>query len=375
MSGASRQGSTGSIKKAGSTESQLKLLWEDEEMKTMISSALMLALTAGSTFAQDLLPVRIGAAGAVDHAPVFVGVERGIFAEHGLDAEVVMYQSGVDMVNGLLNGAQEVNVMGSVPYLTGLARGFPLVLIGHLHGDPNRDAYSDNQSIIASSASGVDEGDISALAGKRIGLPRGTGAEAFLLGVMGSAGLTADDVELVNVQPAELVTALNQGDVDAVAIWQPWAATALTQVDGATQVQAGGCPECFDPGTILTTQPVIEENSETLERFMAAFVESQAWVRANTAAAAEINMRWIQGVELETMELALGSISLDPRISTYTSEMYQAKTLPFLIELGRIEENFDPSYAIDTRFLSAAQASSPDAFADVEPIPADIQAY
>ena len=273
-------------------------------MKKLIASAFALALAASSAVAQDLLPIRIGAAGAVDHAPVFAGVERGIFAEHGLDAEVVMYQSGVDMVNGLVNGAQEVNVMGSVPYLTGLARGFPLVLIGHLHGDPNRDAYSDNQSIIASAASGVGAGDIPALAGRRIGLPRGTGAEGFLLGVLGSAGLSEDDVELINVPPAELVTALNQGDVDAVAIWQPWGATAMTQVDGAVLVQAGGCPQCYDPGTILTTQQVVGDSPETLERFMAAFAESQAWVRANTEAAAEINMRWIQGVELETMVLA-----------------------------------------------------------------------
>ncbi len=344
-------------------------------MKRVVQCVLALVLAAGGAMAQDLLPVRIGAAAAVDHAPVFAGVERGIFAKHGLDAEVVMYQSGVDMLNGLINGAQHVNVMGSVPYLVGLARGFPLVLIGHLHGDPNRDAYSDNQSIIATSASGIRAGSADALAGKRIGLPRGTGAEAFLLGILGAAGLGADDVELINVPPADLVTALNREDVDAVAIWQPWGATALTQVEGATLVQAGGCPECYDPGTILTTRSVVAEQAETLTRFMAAFAESQSWVRANTRAAAQINMRWIQGVELDTMVLALGSVSLDPRISTLTAEMYQAKTLPFLVGLGRIEAVFDPAGAIDTRFLEMAQESNPEAFLDLEPIPADRRAY
>ena len=225
-------------------------------MKKLLVGAIALALTSGIAIAQDLLPLKIGAAGAVDHAPVFVGVERGIFAEHGLDAEVVMYQSGVDMVNGLLNGAQEVNVMGSVPYLSGLARGFPLVLIGHLHGDPNRDAYSDNQSIIASAGSGIGEGDIDALKGKRIGLPRGTGAEGFLLGVLGAAGVGEGDVELINVPPAELVTALNQGDVDAVAIWQPWGATAVTQVEGAVLVQAGGCPPTIPRRSNVSWQPL-----------------------------------------------------------------------------------------------------------------------
>lgn len=343
--------------------------------KTILAGAIALALTAGFAAAEDLLPIKIGAAGAVDHAPVFVGVERGIFAEHGLDAEVVMYQTGVDMVNGLLNGAQEVNVMGSVPFLSGLARGFPLVLIGHLHGDPNRDSYSDNQSIVASAASGVAAGDIGALRGKRVGLPRGTGAEGFLLGVLGSAGMGEADVELVNIPPAELVTALNQGDVDAVAIWQPWGATAVTQVDGAVLVQVGGCPECYDPGTILTTRSVVADSPEVLRRFMAAFAEAQAWVRANNDDAAEINMRWIQGVELETMAMALGTVSLDPRISAYTAEMYQAKTLPFLVGLGRIDEAFDPSDAIDTRFLAAAEEGNPDAFSDLEPIPSGRSAY
>jgi sulfonate transport system substrate-binding protein len=344
-------------------------------LKKLLISAVAAATVSGAAFAQDLAQIRIGAAGAVDHSPVFVGVERGIFAEHGLDAEIVMYQSGVDMVNGLLNGAQEVNVMGSVPYLSGLARGFPLVLIGHLHGDPNRDSYSDNQSIIASAASGVTAGDVAALKGMRIGLPRGTGAEGFLLGVLGAAGLGEDDVELINVPPAELTTALNQNDVDAVAIWQPWGATAVTKVEGSVLVQAGGCPQCYDPGTILTTQPNVVDNAETLQKFMAAFAESQQWVRQNPAGAAEINMRWIQGVDLKTMTLALSSVNLDPRMSTYTAQMYQEKTIPFLMGLGRIEANFDPSDAINTQFLAGVQANTPEVFSDLDPIPADRQAY
>ena len=67
--------------------------------KKLLISAVAAVTMSGAAFAQDdLSKIRIGAAGAVDHSPVFVGVERGIFAEHGLDAEVVMYQSGVDMV-------------------------------------------------------------------------------------------------------------------------------------------------------------------------------------------------------------------------------------------------------------------------------------
>ena len=342
-------------------------------LKKLFVTAIATLSMAGTIHAQDSMPITIGAAGATDHAPIFAGVERGIFAKHGLDAKVEMYQSGVDMVNGLINGAQEVNAMGSVPYLAGVSKGFPLVLIGHLHGDPTRDSYTDNQSIVASETSGVAAGNVAGLKGKRIGLPRGTGAEGYLLGVLGESDITESDVELINVAPAELVTALNQNDVDAIAIWEPWGSTALTKVDGAIRVQQGGCSSCYDPGTLLTTQDVIAEKPEVLNRFMSAFAESQQWVRNNRDEAAEINMHWIQGVDLDTMKLALSTAALDSRISTYTAEMYQAKSMPFLMSLGRIDEVFDPSDAIDTSFLAYAIENNPEAFSDLEEIPEDIR--
>src|SRR6185437_5269045 len=120
---------------------------------------------------------------------------------------------GVEMINGLLNGAQEVNVMGSVPFLSGVANGFPLVLIAHLHGDATADSYAPNESVVVGPGSGIGEGEVAKLKGKRLGLPRGSGAEGYALGVLSEAGLQQSDVTIVNISPAELVTALQNKDV------------------------------------------------------------------------------------------------------------------------------------------------------------------
>ena len=61
---------------------------------------LAIGLLAGPGWAQAPIEIKIGAATATDHAPGFIGVEKGIFAKHGLDAKVVMYQTGVEMING-----------------------------------------------------------------------------------------------------------------------------------------------------------------------------------------------------------------------------------------------------------------------------------
>lgn len=64
----------------------------------LLRAGLGLTLAIGVTVASaqpQKLPLRIAAARSTDHAAAFIGVERGIFAKHGLDAKLVMYQRPV----------------------------------------------------------------------------------------------------------------------------------------------------------------------------------------------------------------------------------------------------------------------------------------
>jgi len=317
------------------------------------------------------LPLRIGAANATDHAAAFIGVERGIFAKHGLDAKIVMYQTGPEMINGLLNGAQDVNIMGSIPFLAGVSRGQPLVLIGHLHGDATRQYYADNNSIVAAANAGIKENDVKSLKGKSIGLPRGTGAEGYLLGMLAENGMKDSDVTLVNLKPSDQATALRQGDVQAVAAWEPWASTAAHRVPGAFRVVSGGCQNCYDPGSILTTRQVIEQKAETLRRFMVAFAEAHQWLRTHFDEAAEINMRWVTGVEPDIMKSAIRRSNYDLRLSRNTLEGYDKKTIPMLVADKRMAKSIAATTVVDPQFYLYVERTAPQLFSDLPPIPAD----
>lgn len=338
--------------------------------KLLIGLILGLAsLGVAGAQAQDVIDIKIGAAAASDHSPVFVGVEKGIFAKHGLNATVVMYPTGVEMINGLLAGAQHVNVMGSIPYLAGVANDLPLVLIGHLQGNAAADNYSTGHGIVAGPNSGIE--DVEDLVGKRIGLPRGTGAEGYLIGVMQAEGLSADQATLINIKPADLPTALAQNQVDAIAGWEQWPSAAIVEVPGSKRIAAGGCPTCYIPAAILTSKQVIADDPELLKRFMAAFYEAQQWVRNNYDEAAEINMRWVPGIELPVMKEAIRQTNFDGRMSAFTRESYMAKTIPSLVAAGNVPEAFDPGPAIDPQFYLAAEAEHPEFFSDLPPIPED----
>lgn len=333
---------------------------------TGLALAAVAAVGIGAAQAEPL-ELKLGVATSTLHAPIFIGVEKGFFAANGLDVKTVMYQSGVEMINGLLTGAQDVNAMGSIPFLSGVSNGFPLVLIGHLHGDPTRDYYADNNGIVVGAKSGI--GDVAGLKGKTIGLPRGTGAEGYLLGLLSAAGIGTGDVTLVNIGPSELSSALQNGDVDAISVWEPWVSTAVTKVAESKLVIAGGCETCYDPGTLLTSKAIAAEKPEALRRFMVAFAQSAQWGREHLDEAAEINVRWIPGVDLEVMKAALRHGVMDHRMSKNTPEGYAKITLPELDAAGKLKSMFDPMTAIDPQFSAFAEDSAPQYYSDLPQIP------
>ncbi len=79
--------------------------------------------------------------------------------------------------------------------------------------------------IIARRSAGIDS--IADLKGKRIATLANTSAGYFLARMLEQAGLRFSDVEPVRIAPlADIAGALDRGEVDAVAIWEPHSADA-----------------------------------------------------------------------------------------------------------------------------------------------------
>ncbi|GGH24165.1 aliphatic sulfonate ABC transporter substrate-binding protein [Alsobacter metallidurans] len=322
----------------------------------------------------NTLPIKVGVSTSSEFVVIYYGVEAGIFAKHGLDAKPVSYPSGVEMVNGLIAGAQDVNTMGSLPFLSGVARGFPIVLIGHLHGDPIATSYAPNQSIVAAPNLKAAPGDLKALIGKTVGMPRGASAEGYLRGMMRQNKIADDQYKLVNLAPPNMIASLRGGDVDAIAVWEPWAEGALRAVEGTVRLSLGGCDTCYDPGTILTTKALTTSKAEELRRFMLAVAECQQWVRANKAGAAvDVAMRWIPGLTPDAWRAGIPIVNYDQRISKRTLENYMSKTIPDLASMGVLRNTPDMKDAIDPQFTRFAQEKGPQFFSDLAPIPADLR--
>ena len=335
-------------------------------LRAVVLATIALFISA-TAFAQQL---RVAVTSAAENAPFFSGVERGIFAKAGADLKVEVMPSGVEIVNALASGQVDVGLFGTFPFLTAVARGVPVILIGHTWNNALMNPQSEVLSMVARGDSGIPAGDLGKLKGKKIGVTRGAGGEPYIVGLLKQAGLATEDVTLVNTAPSNMSTALANKDVDAIVSWEPWPSAALTKVSGTYQVIYGGCQSCYDAGTVVTTKSAIAEKSKALNAFILGYAQAQAWTRANRDEAAKITVRWIPGMDAETLTLALKKLPLDVRLSKNTVEGFGQYSIPLLAREKRIPQAFDPAPVVDNQFVAAAMKADPSAFADLKEIPA-----
>ena len=141
-----------------------------------------------------------------DHAPLFVAQEKGFFAARGLDVEFIAPSNPNDPPKLVAAGQADIAVSYQHQHQMQVAEGLPLTRIATLVATPL------NSLVV------LKDGPIRTIAdlkGKTVGYSVG-GFETALLEVMlEKAGLTLDDVKLVNVN-FSLSPSLFTGQCDAV---------------------------------------------------------------------------------------------------------------------------------------------------------------
>lgn len=190
----------------------------------------MLALFIGfgaekQAVAQSAAPVKLDFAGSVTwfgQVPVMVAVDKGFFKEQGLDVEIQVILNSGDRIAALTAGSVAFSNLGRVAVIAEMARGNQ-----SFYYFANIDDSPGNEGCWARPGF-ASFGD---LKGKKVAA--NTSAEITMNGLLRTAGMSAKDIQFVNLPPNEMAGALAKGDVDAACVWQPL-------LDGLKQAAPGG---------------------------------------------------------------------------------------------------------------------------------------
>jgi sulfonate transport system substrate-binding protein len=180
---------------------------------------------------------------AADPATLRIGYQKGSIAlllakEHGLlekrfpqtAVQWIEFPAGPQMLEAMNVNALDIGSTGDIPPLFAQAAGADLVYVGTEPPKPQA------ETILVRADSPLK--DIADLKGKKVAFQRGSSSHNLILRALNKAGLSYQDIQPMNLPPANARAAFEQGSVDAWAIWEPYSSLALSQ--GNVRVLANG---------------------------------------------------------------------------------------------------------------------------------------
>jgi len=99
------------------------------------------APTTGTTLEKTKLSIGLSVPGAT-YLPLYVAVDEGTFAKQGIQAEVVEFRGGTDVIRAIVSGSIDVGVVALAEITSGIDAGQPLKAFYAGFNIPNFDWYA-----------------------------------------------------------------------------------------------------------------------------------------------------------------------------------------------------------------------------------------
>jgi ABC-type nitrate/sulfonate/bicarbonate transport system substrate-binding protein len=252
-------------------------------MKSLVAGLMALGLLASApAHAQSLSKMTIATGVDPAFSQFYVAKEAGLFEKNGLDVTINTGPSGSAMVPFLINNQIHA------------AYGSDLAGVINHNIDNNIVAVADGTYLVKwLSVVGRNIPDMAGLKGKRVGVAKGTGGEIFWNRVVDKLKLNAADYKIVDIEAPEMVAAIERGDIDAFATWEPWPTRALMNVKDTKVLQdAEGIYNNIN--FVYMNRTWIEKNKDTSVRFIRALVEANDLIGKDREAAAGMVSKFLK---------------------------------------------------------------------------------
>lgn len=245
-----------------------------------IAAALLIATAATVTAAEIPAPlnppqkVKVAYVPILKFATMYVAAQRGLFKKYGLDVDFERVKSGTEAIAFLTQGTVDI---GGIAIVTSLwnswNRGLGVRIIAPGGLEP---LTNSSTKLLLRKALFVDGKvkDVADLKGMRVAVAGGpgSGGEYILTKALERGGLTIRDVELINVDNADMPAALERGSIDAALAGSPYVEQAIGS--GYAIALAKDLTPGLMTVAFVGSGKLIKERPEVAERFVLALTEA-----------------------------------------------------------------------------------------------------
>lgn len=312
---------------------------------------LLLAACKPDQPSEDLKPITLNLTYIpnVQFAPYFVGIEKGFFAEVGLDVKLV-YGNEADMIALVGAGKEQFMIASGEQILMARGQGLPVVSVANWYADYPVGVTAFKEANIKTAAD---------LKGKSIGLPGLFGASYIGFEALArSANLSDSDYSLNSIGFTQ-VESLVTGQVDAVVVYianepiqleaRGYEVDVIKVADSVDLV--GNC--------LVTNENSIAKESELVKAMSQAVIKSIRYTAENPEESFEICKKHVENlstlseedleIQRQVMLASIGIWQLEPL--NHADQLQKWENMQsLLLELGLLQEKQDVEGAFSDAF-------------------------
>jgi NitT/TauT family transport system substrate-binding protein len=257
----------------------------------------------------------------ITHAmPLFIEKELGDKIIPEIDFELVKFGSWPELLDALntghVDGASVLIELAMKAKEQGI--GLKAVALGHTDG---------NVVIVSKEINSAAD-----VKGKTVAIPHRQSSHFLLVAQMlKDAGLTINDVNLVELPPPEMPSALAGGQIDSYCVAEPFGAKSVAIDTGKVLFESG---ELWDHSlccALVLTDQFISEKNEVAKEFVAGYKEAGKYISANQDKIYDLVKIYLNNLEKPIFDISVKWISYDDLTIT---ESYYADLLDRVIEFG-----------------------------------------
>jgi NitT/TauT family transport system substrate-binding protein len=254
----------------------------------VIACSLLLGLAAcgGSssqveTTPSPLTPVTltVGVIPIVDVAPIYLGVERGFFAEQKLTLTLKLAQGGAAIIPAAVSGDYQFGFSNLISEILAQQKGLKLKIISQgsqAGSDPNSDAWA----ILALNPAITKCKD---LEGKTIAVNtlKNIGEVSIKAACDKAGGVDVSKFKLIEMNFPNMLPALQKGQIDAMWTAEPFTTQAKQAGAKVLSYNVVAVAPHLTVATYFATADYVSQNPQVVKRFLAAINKSLDYANAH----------------------------------------------------------------------------------------------
>jgi len=288
--------------------------------------------------------IRFGYTSSISNSLFYVAKQMGWleeeFKKDGIAVEYDKFINGPPVIEAFAGGRLDIGQVGDQPAIQAKANNIDIKAIAVFNKVKIASVVVPNDSEIKS---------VKDLEGKKVGVSVGSVYHRALLYFLNYYGLGAKDVKLVNLDYANLKTAIATKTIDAGVLGEPYIATIENEQIGHRIEDHTDIKPAFN--VIIANQEFARKYPDIVQRILKVYDKTEKWIAENPEKANELIAK-DSGIQREIVEKAV--LSNDYCLS-FTDADRQAleETKKFLKENNIIKKDVNLNDLIDASYLKA----------------------